>query len=398
MIEPSTPPVTAQQVSSNMNTIMKEPPNYAIIHGNKRDLTQYIAALKLWARVSGVEKRDQADYVKYHAYQTVPEYFKELDAKFGDSLTAREDGLTKIIKFLEEKFEVSQHSKIVHKLNEFYSCSRQKSEDLVKYTARFEQTYKEATRIKVAGDKAIMNYSSTALAVLLLRTANLSDADHQIISCSLNFDKAKKEEEEKTFERIKAAIISHQVSNSGHNNKYAQGQGRGSRGQGRGRGGGQDTENSQTDTKVTELKDDTEKKCFICSRVRMHDNREPPTSKHLVRIKSGNVLPDSCPHMIELPMEQKREFLQKYNICPVCCFNDLTSSHTAETCKHTQKFPAIACEAANCNIRFSLCAKHKARNEERLRTKKTRYDALGLSYNIDLEETIFKPNKQMCKY
>ena len=195
-----------------MNTVMKEPPNYASVHGDRRNLTQYIAALKLWAKVSGVEKKDQADFVKYHAYQTVPEYFEELDAKFGDSLTAQEDGLTKIIKFLEEKFGVSQHSEIVRKLNEFYSCSRQKSEDLVKYTARFEQTYKEVTRIKVAGDKAIVNYSSTALAVLLLRTANLSDVDHQIISRSLNFDEAKKEEEEKTFEKTKAAVISHQVT------------------------------------------------------------------------------------------------------------------------------------------------------------------------------------------
>ena len=193
-------------------TIMKEPPNYTTVRGDRKNLTQYIAALKLWAKVSGVKKKNQANYVKYHAFQTVPEYFEELDAKFGDSLENKEDGLAEIINFLEQKFGVSQHSEIVRKLNDFYSCSRQKNEDLVKYTSRFEQTYKEVTRIKVAGNRDIVTYSSTALAVLLLRTANLSDVDHQIISRSLNFDEAKEAEEKKIFDKTKAAVIAHQVT------------------------------------------------------------------------------------------------------------------------------------------------------------------------------------------
>ena len=74
--------------------------------------------LKLWAKVSGVDKKNQADYVKYHAFKTVPAYFEELDAKFGDSLENKEDGLTDIINFLEQKFGVSQHSEIVRKLKD----------------------------------------------------------------------------------------------------------------------------------------------------------------------------------------------------------------------------------------------------------------------------------------
>ena len=94
---------------------------------------------------------------------------------FGDSLENKEDGLTDIINFLKQKFGVSQHSEIVRKLNDFYSCSRQKNEDLVKYTSRFEQTYKEVTRIKVACNRDIVMYSSTALAVLLLRIYSRTD-------------------------------------------------------------------------------------------------------------------------------------------------------------------------------------------------------------------------------
>ena len=179
------------------NITIREPPSYAGIKGDRRKLTHYISALKTWSKVSGVEKKNQADTVKYHAYQTSPELFEELDAKFGDSLTETETGLDSIIKYLEEKFGVSQHSEIVRKLNDFYSVSRAKGEDLVKFTTRFETAYKECTKIKVAGNKSIIDYSSTALAVLLLRTANLSDIDHQIISRNLNFDEKEENSEKK---------------------------------------------------------------------------------------------------------------------------------------------------------------------------------------------------------
>ena len=58
------------------NTI-REPPSYAGIKGDRKKLTHYISALKTWARVSGVEKKNQADTVKYHAYQTAPKLFEE---------------------------------------------------------------------------------------------------------------------------------------------------------------------------------------------------------------------------------------------------------------------------------------------------------------------------------
>ena len=193
------------------NTI-REPPSYAGIKGDRKKLTHYISALKTWARVSGVEKKNQADTVKYHAYQTAPELFEELEAKFGDTLTEKEEGLNSIITYLEEKFGVSQHSEIVRKLNDFYSVSRAKGEDLVKFTTRFDTAYKECTKIKVAGNKSIIDYSSTALAVLLLRTANLSDIDHQIISRNLNFDEKEEANEKKTFENTKAAVIAHHVT------------------------------------------------------------------------------------------------------------------------------------------------------------------------------------------
>ena len=64
----------------------KEPPIYpaSSIQGDRKKLTHYITALKLWVKVSGVEKKNQAIVVKYNAYQDTSEYFDDLDSKFGD--------------------------------------------------------------------------------------------------------------------------------------------------------------------------------------------------------------------------------------------------------------------------------------------------------------------------
>ena len=77
--------------------------------------------------------------VEHNAYKNSPEYYEELDPKFEDSLADKEDGIEKIIKYLEVKFGVSQHSfpqvgdieqpqDISAKLNPHYSAMLHTSE------------------------------------------------------------------------------------------------------------------------------------------------------------------------------------------------------------------------------------------------------------------------------
>ena len=58
------------------------------------------------------------------------------------------------------------------------------------------------------GKQALVTYSSTALTVLLLRSCNLNNIDHQIISQSLNLDEDTIAEEKNTFDKTKAAVRS----------------------------------------------------------------------------------------------------------------------------------------------------------------------------------------------
>ena len=64
----------------------------------------------------------------------------------------------------------------------------------------------------MAGKQNLVTYSSTALAVLLLRSCNLNDIDHQIISQSLNFDEKTTDKEKNTVDKKKAAVVAHKVT------------------------------------------------------------------------------------------------------------------------------------------------------------------------------------------
>ena len=77
---------------------------------------------------------------------------------------------------------------------------------------RFEESYKDYKKIQVAGNQALVTYSSTALVIMLLKSCNLKDLDHHIISRSLNFNEKSMNEEERTFNRTKEVIILHELT------------------------------------------------------------------------------------------------------------------------------------------------------------------------------------------
>ena len=58
---------------------------------------------------------------------------------FGDSLENKEDGLTDIINFLEQKFGVSQHSEIVRKLKDSYTTVLKYSLFIVNFQCQHPQ-------------------------------------------------------------------------------------------------------------------------------------------------------------------------------------------------------------------------------------------------------------------
>ena len=105
--------------------------------------------------------------------------------EMSDNLCAalKNDGedIEKIIAWLSNKFGMNKHADMVKVLNQFFNTTRMKNETLIDYIARFEKSYAD---VKKAGE----SLSSSARAILLLRQADLTDVDHQIIIVNLEFN------------------------------------------------------------------------------------------------------------------------------------------------------------------------------------------------------------------
>ena len=192
--------------------VVGEPPVYPKDRKDRNAIKLYITALKRWSRVGGCPKKEQGDAIIYHASQKSPEYYEELETKFGDDLAEKEDGVDRIVQWLEERTGVSRHSEVVRLVTVFYKCSRNKGEDLVDFVTRFEKAYKDVQNLTLEGIDPILSLSSTGKAIILLTAANLPDVDYQIVTKGLKFDETDKNKEKKTYEETKTAIINHQVA------------------------------------------------------------------------------------------------------------------------------------------------------------------------------------------
>ena len=164
-------------------TNSQEPPNISVLK-DRSHLDYYITALKRWsslAKAAGTQEAFHADIVLDRAYRTYPELYMEMSDKFCDTLKEDSNGIEKIITWLSNKFGMNKHADMVRILNQFYNTTRMKDETLIDYIARFEKSYAD---VRKAGE----NFSSSARAILLLRQADLTDVDHQIITVNLEFD------------------------------------------------------------------------------------------------------------------------------------------------------------------------------------------------------------------
>ena len=166
---------------------------------DRSQLEFYTSALERWATIakaSGVAETLLADIVLAHAFKQAPELCKEMSDHFDNSLRDDSKGIEKIVTWLKAKFGMNKHADMVKVLNQFLNTTRARGENLVDYITRFERNYAE---VKKLGE----TLSPTCLSILLLRQAQLTDTDSQIITMNLEFD-PKADTAEQNFDNCKA--------------------------------------------------------------------------------------------------------------------------------------------------------------------------------------------------
>ena len=130
-----------------------EPPDRSILK-ERSQLEFDILALKRWATIA-----------------KAPELCKEMSSNFNNSKGDNNGGIQKIVSWLKEKFSMNKHADMVKVLHRFPNITRAKSEN-----------YAE---VKKLGETV----SPTCLLILLLlRQAQLTDTDSQIITMNVEFN------------------------------------------------------------------------------------------------------------------------------------------------------------------------------------------------------------------
>ena len=170
---------------------------------SKDDLPQYERKLKRWSRACGIPHEQQGDVILIHPSQTNPSLQDRLDREIGDQLQDNKDGIDLILKTLKQWFGINKGVDLMKVFNEFVNNQRKAGQDLHSYVAEFEARYNQLEKL---GEKL----SPRLLALFLLKHANLSDTEFQIITANLNFSSEKVDEVNKLLEETKEALNKHQ--------------------------------------------------------------------------------------------------------------------------------------------------------------------------------------------
>ena len=120
-------------------------------------------------------------------------------------------------------------------------------------------------------------------------------------------------------------------------------------------------------TAITQPEGDA--KCSICIMMKRDHNREPPKEIHALYENKNNrlcVKPESCSFISELDIMERRNFCDRFRLCPVCLTCKEDSIHNRDNCDFVRRCRSFKCRDQECEERFSMCLDHQYLNIEAL--------------------------------
>ena len=170
---------------------------------SKDELPMYERKLLRWSRKCGIPIEDQGDLIFLHPSETNPSLQERLDGELGDKMDNNPKGIQLIIDTLKSWFGADKGVDLIRVFNEFVITTRNPSQDFHSYVATFEEKY---NKLQKFGEE----FSSRLLALFLLKNANLTDTEFQIITSNLDFSSEKDEKNSELYQKTKDALNRHQ--------------------------------------------------------------------------------------------------------------------------------------------------------------------------------------------
>ena len=160
---------------------------------------EYKRRLERWSRLTKTDPKQQAEVVLYHLeLENHPSGIHEkIDTAIGDEIIEEEDGMKKLIDYLDSIYQEDEMTDMWLKYKKFVRLKKSKDQPISEFVAEFESAYKEA---KDNGCEV----SDTVLALNLLDACDLSETDEKFVLTAVDF-KAGKEKKD-CLDQVKKSL------------------------------------------------------------------------------------------------------------------------------------------------------------------------------------------------
>ena len=169
---------------------------------------EYKRKLERWSRITKHELKKQAEVVLYHLEGHPSGIQEKIDTALGDEIIDKDDGLQKLIKYLDGIYAEDEMTEAWHKYKQFIRLRKSPNQTITEFIAEFDKSYQKA---KEYGNEC----SDTTLAFNLLEACDLSDTDEKFVLTAVNFKEGK--EKKDLLTQVKNSLRKFQGRNAFNN-------------------------------------------------------------------------------------------------------------------------------------------------------------------------------------
>ena len=167
------------------------------VFDNASGYPEYKLKLQRWSRITKTEKKQQAEMVLYHLEGHPSGIQQKIDTALGQEVIENEDGLKKIIAYLDEIYAEDEMTEAWSKYKQFIRLKKEVGQPVSEFIAEFDKAHKRA---KESG----CEFSDIVLGFNLLESCHLSETDEKFILTAVDFATGKTQKN--LLEQIKNSL------------------------------------------------------------------------------------------------------------------------------------------------------------------------------------------------
>ena len=158
---------------------------------------EYKKKLQRWSRITKTPRNQQAEVVLYHLEGHSSGIQEKIDTALGEAVVGKDDGLDKLIEFLDTIYKEDEMTEAWTKYKQFTWLKRSPEQPVTEYIAEFDKAHSKA---KESG----CEFSDIVLAFTLLESCQLTDTDEKFILTAVDFKVGK--QQKNLLDQVKSSL------------------------------------------------------------------------------------------------------------------------------------------------------------------------------------------------